>query len=264
MPRSGQSICSTRPARGDRLVLVAHRVGDRVEIRLVVAGNARCGRTATPRPAKRRSGTRPARRRRERARCRCATSVRAACGSRTPIGRVARRRLAPRAAGIAEHALREPRKVGEILVDERVALAAEAGQTVLDVRRVARLAHLAVVDDVDAGLAPACARPRRRRPRRARRARRPRPARLPPSRTSSARGRPAAAGCRCASSETARCWCAWSLSRCRPDDCRTPSASDASCEAIVASTAPDRDGRRGVQSAPFFAATAAHECAVRG
>jgi hypothetical protein len=66
--------------------------------------------------------------------------------------RVACRRLAPRAARIAEHALLELRKVGEILVDERVAFATESGQPVLDVRRIARLAHLAVVDDVDARL----------------------------------------------------------------------------------------------------------------
>src|SRR6476646_6637794 len=65
--------------------------------------------------------------------------------------RIACRRLAPRAAGIAEHALLELREIREVLVDERVAFAAEARQAILDVRRVARLAHLAVVDDVDAG-----------------------------------------------------------------------------------------------------------------
>jgi hypothetical protein len=67
-----------------------------------------------------------------------------------PDGRIARGGLPARASGIAEDALRELGKVGEILVDERVALAAEAGEAILDVGRVARLAHLAVVDDVDA------------------------------------------------------------------------------------------------------------------
>ena len=62
------------------------------------------------------------------------------------------RRPAPRAAGIAEHPPRQLGKLGEILVDERVALAAEAVQAVLDVRRIARLAHLAVVNDVEPAL----------------------------------------------------------------------------------------------------------------
>ncbi len=113
--------------------------------------------------------------------------------------RVARRRLAPRASGIAEHALRELRKVGEVLVDERVAGPAEAAQPVLDVGRVARLAHLAVVDHIDAGLrllAHHLDEPPTRRDWRAPRAR---PEHLPRGRTSSVPGRPAAAGCRYAS-----------------------------------------------------------------
>src|SRR5690348_6703704 len=64
--------------------------------------------------------------------------------------RVAGGRLAPRAARVAEYAAREVRKADEILIDERVAAAAEAAQPILDVGRIARLAHLAVVDDVDA------------------------------------------------------------------------------------------------------------------
>ena len=43
-------------------------------------------------------------------------------------------------------------KLGEILKDETVAGAAEAVQPVLDVGRVARLRHLAVIDDVEAGV----------------------------------------------------------------------------------------------------------------
>ena len=65
---------------------------------------------------------------------------------------VAGRRLAARSAGIAEHALGEIGEVGEILVHEGVAGAAEAGEPVLDVGGIARLRHLAVVDEIDAGL----------------------------------------------------------------------------------------------------------------
>src|SRR6185437_4587621 len=63
--------------------------------------------------------------------------------------RIAHRRLPARAPGVAEHALREIRKIDEILVDERVAGSAESLQTILHIRRITRLAHLAVVDDVD-------------------------------------------------------------------------------------------------------------------
>ncbi len=64
--------------------------------------------------------------------------------------RVAGRCLAPRSPGVAEHALGEPGKAGEVLVDEGVAFAAEAAQSILDVGGVTRLAHFAVVDDIDA------------------------------------------------------------------------------------------------------------------
>jgi hypothetical protein len=62
---------------------------------------------------------------------------------------VARRRLAARAPGIAEDLTLEHREVREVLVLEGIALAAETAQAILDVGRVARLAQLAVVDDVD-------------------------------------------------------------------------------------------------------------------
>ena len=65
--------------------------------------------------------------------------------------RVAGRRLAARAAGIAEHALFQQRELGQVLIDEGVAGAAEAVEPVLDVGGVARLRHLAVIDQVDAG-----------------------------------------------------------------------------------------------------------------
>ena len=170
MPRSGQSICSTRPALGDRLVLVPHRLGDREEVGLVVlvvvvaeeqrddAGRGRA-HEASAAPLHRRS--RP---------CRLSTSICAALAVAHAIGRVAGGRLAARAAGIAEHALRQPRELGEVLVDEGVAGAAEAVEPVLDVGGVARLRHLAVVDDVDAGLDLLAARPRPRPRARARRA----------------------------------------------------------------------------------------------
>ena len=119
--------------------------------------------------------------------------------------RVAGRRLAPRAAGIAEHALRQLREVGEVLIDEGVAGAAEAVEPVLDVGGVARLRQFAVVDEVDAGvglladhLGDGLAHALPPAPR-------DRPARLPPWRTSSGSGRPGAAGCRCAWSENVRC-----------------------------------------------------------
>src|SRR5207247_5650892 len=67
-------------------------------------------------------------------------------------GAVARGRLASRAARIAEYAAGHPREVDEILVLQRVARAAEAGEPILHVGRVARLAELAVAHHVDAGL----------------------------------------------------------------------------------------------------------------
>ena len=72
--------------------------------------------------------------------------------SRTPIGPVQAGVLRRDAARIAEHALGHLREVHQVAVLQRMARAAEAGQPVLDVGRVARLAHLTVVDDGDAGL----------------------------------------------------------------------------------------------------------------
>jgi hypothetical protein len=66
---------------------------------------------------------------------------------------IAGRRLAARAAGIAEHAPGQVGEVREVLVDEGVAGAAEPVEPVLHVGGVARLRHFPVVDDVDAGLA---------------------------------------------------------------------------------------------------------------
>jgi hypothetical protein len=64
-------------------------------------------------------------------------------------GRVAGGRLAPGTAGVAENALCEFGKLREILIDECISAAAETIEPILDVRRVTRLRHLAIVDDVD-------------------------------------------------------------------------------------------------------------------
>ena len=111
--------------------------------------------------------------------------------------RVAGRRLAPRAAGIAEHPLREVGEVGEVLIDEGVAGAAEAVEPVLDVGGVARLRHLAVIDDVDPGigLAPDDAGDRLGDPRAERRASTGTPSSL--ANIVRTRDLPGAAGCRC-------------------------------------------------------------------
>ena len=67
-------------------------------------------------------------------------------------GRVARRRPPPRAARIAEDPRGHLGKIRQVAIRERMALSAEAAQPVLHVGGVARLAHLAVVDEIDAGL----------------------------------------------------------------------------------------------------------------
>ena len=64
---------------------------------------------------------------------------------------VAARRLAAGPAGIVEHPLRHFGKLGNVLIDERIALAPESGEPVLDIGRIARLAHFAVIDDIDTG-----------------------------------------------------------------------------------------------------------------
>ena len=64
--------------------------------------------------------------------------------------RVARRRLAAGTARIAENALFQPREIGQVLIDEGIAGTAEALEPILDVGRIARLRHLAIIDQVDA------------------------------------------------------------------------------------------------------------------
>ena len=149
MPRSGTVDLQHEAGRGDRLVLVAHGLGDGEEVGLVIrvvvvaeeqrddAGRGGAHEVGAPSP----SG---------------GLEVLDVALGRLRIahgdGRVAGRRLPPRAARIAEDARGQLREVRQIGVRERVALSAEAAQPVLHVGGVARLAHLAVVDEIDAGL----------------------------------------------------------------------------------------------------------------
>jgi hypothetical protein len=59
--------------------------------------------------------------------------------------------LPPGSPWIAKDAFRQGGEVRQVLIDERVAGAAESGKPILDVGGIARLRHLAVIDDVDAG-----------------------------------------------------------------------------------------------------------------
>ena len=139
------------PGPGDRLVLAAHRLGDRKQIRLLVrvvivaeeqrddAGRGGAEKTAGRVHRSQRGfqmldiGQR---------RRRVGDSDRPGAG----------RRLAPRASGVAEHALREPRELRQILIDKGVAGPAKAGHPVFDIGGIARFRHLAVIDQVDAGI----------------------------------------------------------------------------------------------------------------
>ena len=206
---------SRSAARCPRAAIVsyscAHRVGDREQVRLVARvvlvaeeqrHDARRGRGQERRPARRRPPARPAgARRRPARRLRVADADRPRCtrASCAASGR-GRRTRASRGSGIRRGpgrrtCCRSPPK---------------PAQPVLDVGRVARLAHLAVVDDVDAGLRPACRRPRATASRDASRERGgvDRHAFLL-ARTSCGSGRRAAAGCRCAWSGIGRCFASW-------------------------------------------------------
>ena len=149
MARSGQSTWSRSPALDHGLVLVPHRVRDRVEIRLVIrvvivpeeeGDDPRRGRREES--LRRRGG----RERRLEVLGVDLGGPRVAHGDRTVAGR----RPPAGAPGVAEDALGQLGEVHEVPVLERLAGAAEAGQPVLDVRGVARLAELPVVDDVQA------------------------------------------------------------------------------------------------------------------
>ena len=143
------------PGVGDGLVLVPHRVGDGEKIRFFacVVLVAKEERDDTGRGCRHEHLFRLhlGERRLQ------VVDVRLRSGGIADADRrVARRRLPPRASRVAEHTLREVGKSDEILVDERIAGAAETAQSILDVGRIARLAHFAVVDDVDTrvGLLP--------------------------------------------------------------------------------------------------------------
>src|SRR6185436_20791492 len=55
--------------------------------------------------------------------------------------------------GVAEHALGHLRELHQVPVRERLARAAKSVEAILDVSGVARLAHLAIAGDGDAGVA---------------------------------------------------------------------------------------------------------------
>ena len=191
MPRSGQSICSCSPALGDRLVLALHRVRDRVQVLLarrvvVVAEEERdhAGRGGVHERGVAVGGL-------DQVLDVVAGLVGVLDRDRSGAGRGP----AAAAPGIAEHLLLERGERLDVLVDERVRLAAEAVEAVGDVGDVAGLAHLAVGDDVDAGVALLARRPRRRPRGCAARARPDRPARPPAWRTSSGSGHRGGAGC---------------------------------------------------------------------
>ena len=73
-------------------------------------------------------------------------------GSRTLIGALQAGVLRRERPGSPNTRCASFGKVGEVLIDEGVAGAAEAVEPVLDVGGVARLRHFAVVDEVDAGI----------------------------------------------------------------------------------------------------------------
>ena len=139
------------PRPGHRLVLGAHRLGDREQVLLVAAVVLVA---EEERDDARRGGG-------QKALGRFHPGQRGAeVGGVSHGGAVvtagdgagAGRRLSARAARVAEDAAGHAGEVDEILVPQGVAGAGEPGQAVLGVGGVGRLAHLAVVDDVDAGL----------------------------------------------------------------------------------------------------------------
>ena len=134
---------------GDRLVLVAHRLGDGEEIGLV----SRIVLVAEEqRDDAGRGGAHELPTRAPTAALRFSASRWAARGSRTAMAALHAGVSPPRAARIAEDPRGHLREIRQVAIRERMALSAEAGQPVLHVGGVARLAHLAVVDDIDAGL----------------------------------------------------------------------------------------------------------------
>ena len=135
----------------DCFVFVAHRLGDREQIRLLVrvilVAEEQRDDPGRSRAEKCSGGLHPAERRFQM----CDIGLRRlGVGDRDRAG--AGRCLAARPAGIAKDALRQPRKLREILIDKGVARTAKPAEAVLDIGRIARLRHLAVIDEVDAGM----------------------------------------------------------------------------------------------------------------
>ena len=133
----------------NRLVLVAHRIRDREKVsflaRIVVVPEEEPDHAGGGRAHERFLGLHLGR-----GRFQVVDVVLRALSVAHADRRIARRGFPARAARVAEHALGEVRKFDEVLVDEGVARTAESAEAVLDVGGVARLRHLAVVDDVHA------------------------------------------------------------------------------------------------------------------
>ena len=83
---------------------------------------------------------------------RLSASARRPSVSRTPIGALQAGVLRREPPGSPNTRFGQLGETGQVLVDEGIAGAAEAGEPILDVGGIARLRHLAVVDEVDAGL----------------------------------------------------------------------------------------------------------------
>ena len=116
------------------------------------SGNGRCGRTARRRRASAalRKASFPLTA--ASAALRLPTSVVAASGSRTCTGALHAGVLRRERPGSPKTRLARLGKSRKVLVHEGVAGAAEAGKPILHVGGIARLRHLAVIDDVDAGI----------------------------------------------------------------------------------------------------------------
>ena len=135
----------------DRLVLGAHRLCDGEQVgllvRIVVVAEEQRNDPRRGGAEKRAGGVHPGKRPFQvvdvgERRGRIANRDRAGTGRCSPA----------RPAGITEHPLRQVRELSQVLIHKGIAASGKPGQPVLDVGGVARLGHLAVVDEIDARL----------------------------------------------------------------------------------------------------------------